>query len=207
MCRAEIYQQAGHLASGTYRGIMPSTLDVMIKKAQYQSTQSIMGQPAGLPNSEITIFKDWNWTPCDPDHRQRSWDSGLNYFQYYDMTSIHWPAMRTVYRYDTSVLSNAIFTDVVVYTKHIARYNWARFAGVEMPFDLLADRAKSAMSADMTTMLNGYINFSCEFTQSEEEARIGYISHCTVNLYGNPQQRVWKIDINCYRNGYNQEAA
>ena len=63
------------------------------------------------------------------------------------------------------------------------------------------------MSADMTRMLNGYITFDVAFSQSEEEAKIGYISHCTVNLYGNAQQRVWKIDILCHRNGYDQEAA
>lgn len=201
-CRAEIYQQAAYLADSTYRGIVPSTLDIMLKKSRWQSTQSIMGQAAGLPNSAITIFKDWNWTPCDADHKQKSWDSGLNYFQYYDMTSVHWPAMRTVYRYDTSVLSNALFTDVVVYAKHLARYNWSRFTGMEMEFSLLATRAATALSNDLSAMLNGFFKFKVEFSQSEEEAKIGYISHATIQLWGNPQQRVWKIDIECYRNGY-----
>src|SRR5574344_2061739 len=159
-CRAEIYQQAGYLADSTYRGIIPSTYDIMIKKSRYLSTQSVTGQAAGLPNAAITVFKEWNWTPCDSDHKQKSWDSGLNYFQYYDMTSVHWPAMRTVYRYDTSVLSNALFTDVVVYTKHLARYNWSRFAGVEIEFNILAARAANALSNDLATMLGGTFKFS-----------------------------------------------
>ena len=205
-CRAEIYQQCGHLADSTYRGIIPSTLDVMLKKSRFQSTQSIMGHAAGLPLSEITIFKDWNWTPCDPDHRQRVWDSGLNYFQFYDMTSIHWPAMRTVYRYDTSVLTSTLFTDVVVYTKHIARYNWSRFAGVEWEFSVLAAKATDAVNNDLRVMLNGLYNFSVNFYQTEEEAKIGYISHARIQLWGNPQQRVWVIDIECYRNGYDMSA-
>lgn len=201
-CRAEIYQQCGTLADSTYRGIVPSTLDIMLKKSRWQSTQTIMGQAAGLPHSAITLFKEWNWTPCDADHKQKSWDSGLNYFQYYDMTSVHWPAMRTVYRYDTSVLSNALFTDVIVYTKHLARYNWSRFAGVEIEFNILAARAANALSNDLATMLGGTFKFSVAFAQSEEEAKIGYISHATIQLWGNPQQRVWKIDIECYRTGF-----
>lgn len=201
-CRAEIYQQCGTLADSTYRGIIPSTLDIMLKKSRWQSTQTIMGQAAGLPHSAITLFKEWNWTPCDADHKQKSWDSGLNYFQYYDMTSVHWPAMRTVYRYDTSVLSNALFTDVIVYTKHLARYNWSRFAGVEIEFNILAARAANALSNDLATMLGGTFKFSVAFAQSEEEAKIGYISHATIQLWGNPQQRVWKIDIECYRTGF-----
>lgn len=201
-CRAEIYQQCGHLADSTYRGIIPSTYDIMLKKSRWQSTQTIMGQAAGLPHSAITVFKDWNWTPCDADHKQKSWDSGLNYFQYYDMTSVHWPAMRTVYRYDTSVLSNALFTDVIVYTKHLARYNWSRYAGLEIEFNILAARAANSLSNDLATMLGGTFKFSVAFAQSEEEAKIGYISHATIQLWGNPQQRVWKIDIECYRTGF-----
>lgn len=205
-CRAEIFQQAGYLANSSYAGIIPSTLDVMVKKSLYQSTGSITGTPTGLPRSEITVFKEWNWTPCDADHKQRSWDNGLNYFQHYDMTGIHWPAMRSVYRYDTSVLSSSNFTDAVVYTKHIARTNWSKFAGVEMEFSMLKKQAESAVSGDLTYMLNGFYNNTVTFSQSDEEAKIGYISHCTIQLWGNPQQRVWKIDIECYRNGYDPTA-
>lgn len=206
-CRAEIYQQAGYLADSNYTGIVPSTYDIMLKKSQYLSTERIQGQPAGLPNAEISIFKSYNWVACDKDLKQKSWDSGLNYFQHFDMTGIHWPAMRTVYRYDTSVLSNAMFTDALIFTKHIARYNWSKFAGVEQEFTVLATRAQASMETDMTQMLNGFYNFDVAFSQNAEEAKIGYISHATVRLWGNPQQRVWKIDIECYRNGYDPTTA
>lgn len=202
VCRAEIYQQAGYLAAGLYKGIIPSTYDIMGKKSLYASTQRITGMPAGLPSSEIDVFKQWNWTPCDADLKQKSWDSGLNYFQHFDMTGIHWPAMRTVYRYDTSVLSSAAFTDAVVYTKHIARYNWSKYAGIELEFSAFKNRATSDLTADLAYMLNGTYGSSVEFTQSEEEAKIGYISHAIITLVGHPQQRVWKIDIECNRSGY-----
>ena len=202
VCRAEIYQQAGYLATGTYKGIVPSTYDIMSKKSQYASTQRITGIPAGLPSSEIDVFKQWNWTPCDADVKQKSWDSGLNYFQHFDMTGVHWPAMRTVYRYDTSVLSSASFTDAVVYTKHIARYNWSKYAGVEVDFNSIKSRATADLTADLSYMLNGTYGSSVVFEQSEEEAKIGYISHAIITLVGHPQQRVWKIDIECNRSGY-----
>lgn len=201
-CRAEIYQQAGYLANNAYKGIVPSTYDVMMKKSLYGSTPSITGNPGGLPNSAITVFRKWNWTPYDADHKQKSWETGLNYFQYYDMSSIHWPAMRSVYRYDTSTLSSASFSDVVVYTKHVARYNWSKYAGVEMDFDTMSSHATVDLTADLLAMLNGLYNFTVSFEQSDEEARIGYISHAIIQLWANPQQRVWKIDIECYRNGY-----
>ena len=206
-CRAEIYQQAGYLADSTYDKIIPSTLDIMLKKSRYQSTTTITGQPTGLPNSEITLFKKWNWTPCDADHKQKSWDSGLNYFQHYDMTGIHWPAMRTVYRYDTSVLANALFTDVVVIVKHLARYNWSRFSGVEIPFNELKTLAETALANDMQRAIGGTFSFSVNMSQSAEEAAIGYIAHTTIQLWGNPQQRIQKIDIECYRTGFDPNSS
>lgn len=200
--RAEIYQHAGYLADSTYRGIVPFTIDAMLKKSQYQSTQSILGNAAGLPNSVVSMFRSWNWTATTADHKQRSWDSGLNYVQFYDMDGIHWPAIRTVYRYDTSVLSNAMFSDMVVYCKHIVRYNWARWAGVETEFETLAERAADTLSFDLGAMINDFFNYSVYFYQTEEDAKVGYKSHATIQLWGNPQNRVWEVDIECYRNGY-----
>lgn len=205
VCRAEIYTQAGHIADSNYRDIIPATYDIIGKKSLYASTQRITGIVGGLPSSEVNTFKDWNWTPTDADVKQKSWDSGLNYFQHYDMTGVHYPALHTVYRYDTSVLSSASFTDAVVYTKHIARYNWSKFAGVETSWDRISARATAALLGDLTYMLNNTYGVDVEFTQSEEEAKIGYIAHAIITLTGYAQQRIWKIDIECNRDGYNVE--
>lgn len=201
-CRASIVQQAGYLANDTSGDIIPFTYDLMLKKSLYESTTSITGMPAGLPNSAIETFKEWNWMPCDADHKQRSWDSGLNYAQYYDMTSIHWPALRSVYRYDTSVLSSDFFTDAVIFVKHIVRYQWSVYAGVEMNWARFQSLAAKSISDNISAALNGYIESSVVLSQNEEEAALGYVSHVTVTLIGNPQQRVWDIDIVCRRNGY-----
>ena len=47
--------------------------------------------------------------------------------------------------------------------------------------------------------------YDVSFTQSEEEAKIGYIAHCTITLTAPAQSRVWVIDIVCNRDGYNSE--
>lgn len=209
-CRVEIYQQAGFLADNTrYEGFMSTTLDALVKRCRYQSKAYIDGMPKGLPNSAVTLFRvpKMNWFPCKVDHKQDSWDYGLNYCQYYDRYRIHYPDIRTVYRYDTSVLSSAIFTDAVVYTKHIVRYNWAVHAGKELPFELLASAAKKTTLRDMEAMLNGTYGVSVDFYRTDEEAKIGYITHGTVNLIGHAPNRIWDVDIVCYRSGYTPEEA
>ena len=205
-CRAEIYMQAGKLADDSYTGIVPTTLDVMMKKSSCESTESFGPLPQGLPSSEVDVFKEWNWAPYNPAIKQNAWDCGLNYFQYYDRTSVHWPAMRTVYEEDTSVLTSAFFTDAVVFTKHAARYAWAKFAGVELPFANLAEQATAFTKRQLGRIMNtSNYTYDVSFTQSEEEAKIGYIAHCTITLTAPAQSRVWVIDIVCNRDGYNSE--
>lgn len=205
-CRATIVQQAGRVAGDNSGDIVPFTYDLMLKKSLYLSTSSINGMPAGLPNSAIETYSEWNWMPCDADHKQRSWDSGLNYAQYYDMTSIHWPALRSVYRYDTSVLSSDFFTDAIIFVKHVVRYQWSVFAGVEMNWSRFQSLATKSISDNLAAVLNGYIQSSVVLSQNEQEAALGYVSHVTVTLVGNPQQRVWDIDIVCRRSGYSSSS-
>lgn len=204
--RVDIYQQSIHLNDLAYRKFVPMTYDIMLKKSRYASTPTVTGQPAGLPASEITIAKSVNWTPSEPDLKQKSWDSGLNYAQYFDMTGIHWPAMRTVYKYDTSVLSNSLFADVVVYIKQLARYNWSRFTGIEGPFSSIKAAAETALSNDINGLTGGRYACTVTYDQTEEEAKIGYISHCDIDIVGDPQTRIFKYNINCYRSGYTEEA-
>lgn len=208
VCRAEIYQQAAYLAdSSIYDDMVPATLDALEKRCRWQSRGYIEGMPKGLPHSAVAIFKDnsWNWTPAKAEHKQRSWETGLNYFQYSDMSRLHYADMRSVYRYDTSVLSSAIFTDAVVYTKHVIRYNWARLSGVEMPFARLAETAKTNVLGDLLPILNGFYNAEAEFYQTDEERKIGYITHGRIKLVAPATNRVWIVDVECYREGYTPE--
>lgn len=208
-CRAEIYQQAGYLNDTTrYTGYLPLTLDILAKRCLFQSKTYLDGMPKGLPQSGVTMFDvaSLNWTPYKAEHKQMAWDTGLNWVQYYDPKRVHYADMRTVYRYDTSVLSSAMFTDVIVYAKHIIRYNWSYHAGRELKFKVFAELAKETTLSDMLAMLNGTYGCAIRFYQTEEEANIGYIAHCECKIIGNPTSRIWITDILCYRDGYNLEA-
>lgn len=203
VCRAEIYQEAGKLVDDLYQGIVPFTLDAMLKKSQVLSVPYINGSIGGLPASEITIFKEYNWVACDPSHKQLSWNNGLNYAQHFSMNQIHWPDMRTVYRYDTSVLTDGLYTDTIVFIKHAVRRCWARFAGTTMTFEQLAGLAQQNIMDTLRSIIGTKYTYSVRVEQSAEEAKIGYISHVYITLYGNPTQRIWEVDIECKRTGFN----
>lgn len=193
--RGSILQQCGHLLNSTWTKIVPATLDCMIKKCKWQGAIYFKGKPKGLPHSAVEIFRDISWFPNSDDHKQLSWDTGLNYMQYYDMTSYHYPDVRSIYPLETSVLSDDIFTDIMVYLNHIARYQWSVFAGRDENPKLLFGEIENSISADIYSKFGQFVNATVTAYQTDIDKALGYQSTIEIAVYGNLPQRVWNIII------------
>jgi len=201
-CRATIFAHAGHLF-GTYKGIVPMTLWSAIKGSEHYNTTTMRGTVKGWPNSQVDIFKDLNWVAPDEESHERHWNLGINYVQYYDMDNLHFPSVRTVYKYDTSVLLDDEFTDAIVFTKQAARDSWATYVGMDTP----QAEYESLVTADVTARLhriyNGRYTFTVEAYQTAEEARRGYVQHVAITIYAPAIKRVWLVDVICRRENFN----
>ena len=201
-CRATIFAHAGYLF-GTYKGIVPMTIWSAIKGSEHYNTTTMRGTVKGWPNSQVDIFKELNWVAPDEESHERHWNLGINYVQYYDMDNLHFPSVRTVYKYDTSVLLDDEFTDAIVFTKQAARDSWATYTGMDTP----QAEYESLITADVTARLhriyNGRYTFSVEAYQTAEEARRGYVQHVAITVYAPAVKRVWLVDVICRRENFN----
>jgi len=193
--RGTILQQAGYLANSTWKQIVPATLDCMIKKCIYQGAIYFKGKPKGLPKSDVSIFKEVNWFPNSDDHKQLSWDTGLNYMQYYDMTRYHYADVRSIYPLDTSVMSDDIMADILIYLHHIARFNWSVFAGRDENPNVLFGEIERTISKDIYSKFQSYVNATVTAYQTDLDKALGYQSTIEIAVYGNLPQRVWNIII------------
>jgi len=195
-CRVTIMQQCGKLNDTTvYNTIVPATIDNMIKKGIWQGATYMKGKPKGLPNSAVTILKDVNWFPVEDDFKQLSWDNALNYMQYYDMTSYHYPDVISVYPYLTSLLSDDVFTDMLVYIKHIVRFQWAKFAGVDDPIAQLIASIRESVGADIYKKLGNFITAEVNPYQTETDLELGYALTVEIPVYGTVPNRVWNVIV------------
>lgn len=200
--RAMIFQQAGY-THGLFAGIVPATLWYATKLALYHNVDYMKGAPEGLPYSDIDIFKEWNWTPSAESMKERSWNTGLNYFQYYNMTQLHYASLRTVYRYDTSVLTIDDFSNALIYTKHEIRQSWAVFAGVTLSAGVLRSQITNDLTKRLDRVYNNRYTFTITVYQTEEEANLGYVHHIRVVLTSPANNRVWEVDLVCTRENFN----
>lgn len=195
-CRVTILQQCGKLnETTTYTKIVPATLDCMVKKGIWQGATYMKGKPKGLPNSAVTVLKDINWFPVQADFKQLSWDNALNYMQYYDMTSVHYPDVISVYPYLTSLLSDDIFTDMLVYIKHIVHFQWAKFAGVDDPISQLIGDIKDSVGSDIYNKLGNFLRAEVNPYQTDLDEQLGYALTVEIPVYGTVPNRVWNVIV------------
>lgn len=195
-CRVTILQQCGKLNELIpYNRIVPATLDCMMKKGEWQGAIYMKGKPKGLPKSAVTVLKDINWFPVAPDFKQLSWDNALNYMQYYDMTSVHYPDVISVYPYLTSLLSDDIFTDMLVYIKHIVHFQWAKFAGVDDPIPQLIANIKDSVGKDIYGKLGNFLRAEVNPYQTELDVQLGYSLTVEIPVYGTVPNRVWNVIV------------
>ena len=195
-CRVTILQQCGVLNELTpYNRIVPATLDCMVKKGIWQGAIYMKGKPKGLPHSAVTVLKNINWFPVQKDFKQMSWDNALNYMQYYDMTSVHYPDVISIYPYLTSLLSDDIFTDMLVYIKHIVHFQWAKFAGVDDPIPQLIARIKESVGRDIYAKLGHFVRAEVNPYQTELDAELGYSLTVEIPVYSTVPNRVWNVIV------------
>lgn len=111
--RGVVVSRTGKLLSSQYTDRLPLTIELLSKVCNY------MGSSDGIwksvysfdsdPLNQVTMFSDINAIYTPAAVRNKDWKNGLMWPESYDIRSTYFPAFRTVYDDDTSVLNN-IFT-------------------------------------------------------------------------------------------------
>lgn len=198
-CRADIYQQCGLLSdTNIWNNIVPASLDRMIKRCRFNGSTTVIAEPKGRPNSEVSIFKvnSINWTPATDAQKSLSWNTGLNYIQFCDTNTLFYPDLISVYPLENSLLSNDCFVDyVAVYTKAIVRNAWTIYVGTDTPATQLYKSISDSIDGAIRYAFNGIIQTNTVVSQTAVDTALGYQLTVTVNVSGSMPNRVWQIIV------------
>ena len=132
--RGVIQGSAGQIRGSQYTERFPLTYELGVKSAKYMGAgngfwkngSNFDGYPGSIIEDQFNLTIPW--TPDDV--RNRNWDVGLNWIQRYDRTSFFFPAVKTVYDNDTSVLTSYITACAIIYLNKIAHRAHRTFSGV-----------------------------------------------------------------------------
>lgn len=197
--RAEIFGQAGRLTDKALNRIIPSTIWLAMRRSELHNSTYIKGEVKGYPKSLVQIYRAHNWVPSSPDQKQNCWDTAVNYFQYANMTDLFFPDVRTIYKYDSSVLSDMTFTDACVYLMYLVQGIWAKYAGITVPAANLFSIIKRDIERASFEAFDGKYRITATPYQTTNEIQEGDVIHISTEMVGYSPSRRWINDIICKR--------
>lgn len=133
VCRGMVVGRNGKLIGSEYRGRLPLTIEIATKAARY------MGAGDGVwkgqysfdrgEMSRVTDFTDVNVTFTPADVRNADWSNGLVWVESFSQRDLFFPAMKTVYSDDTSILNSFFNMMGCIEMVKVARKAFVMFVG------------------------------------------------------------------------------
>lgn len=210
VCRAIVVGHAGELIGSKYKGPngnkhLPLTIEFAAKAAAYMGAGTGIWASANAydqsPNNQIQKFKNLNVTFKSANARQNDWRNGLIWAQNYDMRSIFWPALQTVYDNDTSVLNNFFNMAIAIDLEKVAQRAWRDLVGtsgkmskavfIQRSNQLIMDRTEGKYDGRVTIRPDTY------FTAADEQR--GYSWKTDIHMYGENMRTVGTATIIAHR--------
>jgi len=181
---------------GTVRGsqvaqAVPLTYELLLKSSTYMGAgngvwkngQNFDGYPGSIVEAQTDISTRWV-----PDSvRNRNWDAGLNWVSRYDRTSFYFPAVKTVYGDDTSVLTSYLTACAIIQLNKILHKAHRTFSGVS-----------HLTAAQFTKRVNDYIS---EQVRGRFDARFVIVPRAYFTSLDEVRNYSWTVPVDIYANG------
>lgn len=131
--RGMVVGRSGRLLQSQYGKNLPLTLEIARKAAAYMGAGNGRWKPGfafdAAPLNNVSMFTDINVTFTPASVRNKDWDAGLNWVQSFGRRSYFFPALKTVYDNDTSVLNSFFTAMAIVELQKVGERAWRQFTG------------------------------------------------------------------------------
>ena len=181
---------SGKLIASNYDKRVPLTYEVAYKAARY------MGAANGAwkngfcfdhaPLSILTRLKDIDITWVPASTRNALWTVGLNFVLNYKVRTQFFPAMKTVYENDTSVLNSFFSAVAIAYLNKVAHAAWREFTG-----------SISFTNAQLEEVVNAFVAAA---VKDKFDNKFVVVPNCTTTELDNLRGYSWTLEIKFYAN-------
>lgn len=131
--RVALCGRSGTMVDRLYRGRLPLTIELIDKVSKYFGSGDAILNPGEafdvFPNNCVTLMKDINITYQSGNVYNSTWDAGVMWVQNNDIKSSFFPAFRTIYPNDTSVLTSYITMICACYIERTCEVVWRMLVG------------------------------------------------------------------------------
>lgn len=202
--RGIIIGRCGNLINNTYTKTVPLIHELAIKAARYMGASNGKWKAGsnfdGAPGSIINSMNNVNITFVPPPAKNIDWSVGLNWVQAYDRRSLFFPAFKTVYNNDTSVLTSFITVMGICTINKIEHEAWRTFSGEShLTNAQLIDRVNSFITQATNGIFDSRFIVVPNTYISDNDATRGFSWHVQTKLYANNMKTVMTSYVTAYR--------
>jgi len=202
--RGMIVGRSGKLRNSQYTKFLPLTAEVAIKSAKYMGAGNGSWKNGshfdGAPGSIVNYMTDINITWVSTSSRNRNWDVGLNWVQSYDRRSYFFPALKTVYDNDTSVLNSYFTALAICQINKVSHAAWREFTGVShLTNAQLADRVNQFVIARTQKRFDERFVIVPDTLYTDMDLLRGFSWTLPVKIYAPNMKTVMTTYVQAYR--------
>nr|DAT87760.1 MAG TPA: Structural Protein [Caudoviricetes sp.] len=203
-CRANLILDGGYIIGSTYRGIVPMTYELALKRARF------MGQPNGVMRTgygydqdgikQIQYVKHLSNPFMPYVTREKNWTNGATWAQFYDRNTLFFPAVRTIYKDETSVLMSDINMLIATDLQKVCFRAWRRLTGdSKMTPAQLQELSNRYILEDVDGRYDGRVIIRPETYFTPADKNRGYSWRCDIHMYANNMKTVGVYGVIVHR--------
>lgn len=202
--RGMILGRSGTLISSLYKKRLPMTIEFAAKAAKY------MGSGDGVwknvysfdqdPLNQVTLMTSINVTSTPASVRNSDWDNGLVWVEAYGRRSFYFPAFKTVYNNDTSVLTSFFTVMGCVELEKVGDRIRRKFSGnSKLSPNQLVDRVNKEAVKQTNQRFDGRFTIIPKTYFTDADAARGYSWTLMLQIYANNMPTVETLIIQANR--------
>lgn len=204
--RGMIVGRSGILLNNQYRKRLPLTFEIATKAAAYMGAGDGSWK-AGFafdqaPENNVTMFSDVNITYTPATVRNKDWANGLVWVESFDRRSLYFPALKTVYDNDTSVLNSFFTMMACVELEKVGERARRQFSGISsLTNSQLIERVNQFVGDNTIDRFDGRFVIKSDAYYTAADIARGYSWSLKINIYAPSMKTVMTLSIVSYRIG------
>lgn len=202
--RGMVVAHSGEFLDGSYRKRLPLTLEIAKKSADYMGAADGKWKNGlifdSAPLSEVTSFKNVNATFKPDSVRNVDWRNSIVTAQSFKRRSVFFPALKTAYDDDTSVLNSFFAMCGCIELQKVGYRSWQYFTGsIRRTRAVLKRDVEKFISDDVKDRFDGNFVIIPEvyFTQADMDR--GYSWSTRIQMGANNMTTVNSFELESYR--------
>lgn len=213
VCRAIIIGQTGRLIGSPYTRRLPLTIEYANKVSRFMGAADGFWNPTRAYDQKgqniIELMRDVNLTWREENVANQQWANGLVYAEDYDMRRMFFPAIRTVYNNETSVLNSSITMWAITTIEREAHNSWRDLVGnakfTPAKFIQESDRI---LSERLAKRFDDRFIIEVQTFYTEADRLRGYSWSCNIHIYAPNMKTVGQYTVVAHRiEDYQADAA